>query len=503
MNRLPDMIIIDFCEWLNHYITESTRSDVLDFILDDRNEKELYKYADRYLRNKHTRLKNILHKFIDSDFFDDYLNRIHLKSFRSKRDIYSDDQLICYMFCREELCKCFHRFCRDNYDDYTIQLNNITPEELVDSSRMFFSDTMHENNTSLHLMNRLNIDMQIEIDFITWLTETNGNQLDIQKMPVRVFSKIADEFARDCNKTKSERDKLIRSFKQKDLKALSRKLMALLPIKTIKAANDLGYIIGRYSDKRIPFKCIIIPLKANSKEYIDLIENYWEDFHYLSGDYLDIYYSDTDYGKSGFEIMKQMNYIPETLKEQAPSIIIWGTELSKAKRIDISRLNNTDIFEIIQKIVNLIKSSKSLDTIVKEANIMSDELRDKHRAISNTNNTVINSGTINGNVVNENSGTLFSDVSEVENTIPLANEINDAQRLISSFNDINDQQKELLLGILKETSAAVKSGNEKQKQDNKKRFKDAICFMGDIGTKLISALSGLTNLLKYFNITPF
>lgn len=68
---------------------------------------------------------------------------------------------------------------------------------------------------------------------------------------------------------------------------------------------------------------------------------------------------------------------------------------------------------------------------------------------------------------------------------------------------INDQQKELLLGILKETSVAVKSGNEKQKQDNKKRFKDAICFMGDIGTKLISALSGLTNLLKYFNITPF
>ena len=206
------------------------------------------------------------HKFIDSGFFDDYLNRIHLKYFGSKRDIYSDDQLICYVLCREELCKCFHRFCRDNYDDYTIQLNNITPEELVDSSRMFFSDTMHQNNTSLHLMNRLNLNMQIEIDFITWLTETNGNQLDIQKMPVRVFSKIADEFARDCNKTKSERDKLIRSFKQKDLKVLSRKLMALLPIKTIKAANDLGYIIGRYSDKRIPFKCIIIPLKANSKE---------------------------------------------------------------------------------------------------------------------------------------------------------------------------------------------------------------------------------------------
>ena len=265
-------------------------------------------------------------------------------------------------------------------------------------------------------------------------------------------------------------------------------------------ANDLGYIIDRYSDKRIPFKCIIVPLKANAKEYIDLIENYWEDLHYLSGNSLDIFYSATDYGKSGFEIMNQMNYIPEILKEQAPSIIIWDTELSKAKGINISRLNNTDIFEIIQKIVNLIKSSKSLDTIVKEANIMSDELRDKHRAI---NNTVINSGTINGNVVNENSGTLFYDVSEVENTIPLANEINEAQRLISSFNDINDQQKELLLGILKETSVAVKSENEKQQQDNKKSFNDAICFMGNIGTKLITTLSGLTNLLKYFNITPF
>ena len=503
MNRLSDMIIIDFCEWLNHYITENAHSDVLDYILDDQNKKEVYKYADQYLRNKHAIMKNVLHKFIDSDFFDDYLNRIHLKYFGSKRDIDSDDQLICCMLCREELCKYIHRVYRENFEDFTIQLNNVTPEELVESLRMFFSDIMHENNTFLHLMNRLDIDMQIEMDFITWLTETNGNQLDIQKMPVRVFSKIAYEFARDCNKTKSERDKLIRSFKQKDLKVLSRKLMTLLPIKNVKVANDLGYIIGRYSDKRIPFKCIIVPLKANSKEYIDLIENYWEDFHYLSGDYLDIYYSATDYGKSGFEIMKQMNYIPETLKEQAPSIIIWDTELSKAKGIDISRLNNTDIFEIIQKIINLIKSSKSLDTIVREANIMSDELRDKHRAINNTNNTVINSGTINGNVVNENSGTLFSDVSEVENSIPLANEINEAQRLISSFNDINDTQKELLLGILKETSVADKSGNEKQQQDNKKSFKDAICFMGNIGTKLILVLSSLTNLLKYFNITPF
>ena len=43
--------------------------------------------------------------------------------------------------------------------------------------------------------------------------------------------------------------------------------------------------------------------------------------------------------------------------------------------------------------------------------------------------------------------------------------------------------------------------NEISNKESKKSFKDAICFMGNVGVKLISALSGLANLLNFFGIS--
>ena len=394
-----------------------------------------------------------------------------------------DYEFIHYAFRQSCLDKSFHHFYKATYGNMKCinngnRVRNVNPQELADSSQFLFSHAnsirwiREEKQWVLHFMNSSDLDLHIECDFLKWLIKTKGEPMDIRKMPLSVFEKLAEQFQFECTKSNKDREKLIRTFKQKDLIVVSKKLLALLPIKMAKRAKDLGYIIERYQDKSIPFKCFIMPLQVDSKEYKGLIENHWDDLHYLSGDYLDIYYTDVDYGKSGYEIMNRMNFIPEKLKTKAPVIVIWDNDLSKAQGIDISRLDNEDIFEVIRDIVNSIQNKYELDKIVKEANKMSKLLREGHRAVSyvTTNNTFTNSGTITGNVAAVNYGTMYADIGN-NNTNKLMGEIEEAKKIILSFEGISETQKQRLCAIMDETKLSVESKLEGKQQESKKVLK--------------------------------
>ena len=134
---------------------------------------------------------------------------------------------------------------------------------------------------------------------------------------------------------------------------------------------------------------------------------------------------------------------------------------------------------------------------------MSKMLREEHRTVSytTTNNTINNSGTITGNVAAVNYGTISANIEDI-NADNLMKEIEEAKKIIWSFEDINETQKQRLSVIMDETKSSVESKLDGKQQESKKSFKDAICFMGNVGGKLISALSGLANLLKFLGISP-
>lgn len=101
------------------------------------------------------------------------------------------------------------------------RVRNVRPQELADSSRFLFSHTnsipwiQEEKQWMLHFMNPL--DLHIECDFLEWLIKTKSEPIDIRKMPLSVFEKLAERFQFECNKSNKDREKLIRTFKQKDL----------------------------------------------------------------------------------------------------------------------------------------------------------------------------------------------------------------------------------------------------------------------------------------------
>ena len=62
MNLLPDMIIIDFCEWLKKIIFLQRKDiDFLDLMLDEQYNQDLQEYASYFLRQYEPSVKGILH----------------------------------------------------------------------------------------------------------------------------------------------------------------------------------------------------------------------------------------------------------------------------------------------------------------------------------------------------------------------------------------------------------------------------------------------------------
>lgn len=142
-------------------------------------------------------------------------------------------------------------------------------------------------------------------------------------------------------------------------------------------------------------------------------------------------------------------------------------------------------------------------SLEKDKNHMSKELREECRTVSDAaaNNTISNSGTITGNVAVVNYGTMSANIAEV-NDNKLMVEIEEGKRIIGSFEDISETQRQRLSAIMDEIKVAVKLESDVKQQESKKRFRDAICFMGNAGVKLIAAFSGLANLLKFLGVTP-
>lgn len=522
MNLLPDMIIIDFCEWLNSILPLKRNGlDFYDLMLDEENHRILEEYADVYLRYQRYRftIKKLLHRFIDSEEFDKCLNEDEqLRQFR-----HTDIREFYYCLCCGHIDKHFEHFIYKAYgirgrhfkicdfdSHFSAEEHNIEPYELANSVSYVFSHFRDNSQIAsdkkwiLQLINHAKLNVDIEVEFLEWLIQSNGEPIDFRKMPLRTFELLAQKFQNECGKSENEKQKLIRSFKQTNILILSEKLAAVLPLNTAKRAKDLGYIIKRYNDQNVRFKCFIVPLQADSAEYIELMEKRWYDLHYLSGDYLDIYYSKADYGRSGYEIAQKMSYIPKSLKTKAPLIILWENDLNEACGIDISRLNNVAIFEVIRYMVNLIREGRSFNMIVQEANQMCKELRDEQRPVTYaTTNTVTikDNATVIGPVAGENSGNMVFQSNERINEADVLNELEAAKEIIYKFSDINERQKQLLAEIIDEAKNAIKDNSTDKKVDSKKHFKNAIDLIG-IGGKLISALSGLTNVLKFFGYSP-
>jgi len=384
MMPLPDMLVLDFCEWIKTEVVNEQRGvDVLDIILDIDHSNELERYAENYLvigRRRHP-IKNLLHRYIDSRYFDECLRHCDMLSdlqrslfqdHRNRNRVHPEELWRFFDECHR--CRrCYKHFDRFLYecgglDNSSFVNENIHPYDLARYVRNVVQSRHHDPH-ALEFMQVLNIDFTTEISFLEWLINEKNVPMKITQMPLEIFEDLVNEYQQVTNSKEKTKFKLIKSFKQSDSDSFTKKLLAVMPHNTAKKAQDLGYVYDRYSDRKIPYRCIILPLGTDDelRIYKDFIKKSWKDLHLMSGDYLDIYYSEVDYGKSGYEILNTIRYLPKNITGKLPCIVLWQDDMSQARSIHIGRLSREDIFEVFSKIVSQIEQETPIDKLVKEA----------------------------------------------------------------------------------------------------------------------------------------
>ena len=175
--------------------------------------------------------------------------------------------------------------------------NHITPEKLAVSAHKIINNRQKLYLIWSHLesisYNKYMIpDLSMGVDFLEWLRKNHLGTVKIEMVSIRTFKKLAQCFAIDCDKSNEEVKRLVHSFKKR------KNFVPKEYLNSVDQQSDFVFLVQRYLDERIPFKCVILPLKINAEKLRDTIAEKDSDLNDLTKDYLDVYFSEKDFGES-------------------------------------------------------------------------------------------------------------------------------------------------------------------------------------------------------------
>jgi len=510
MNALPSLMVLDFCDWLKNQMKKRYHykyTDVFDLILNEDYRGQLFQFANKYLQKGNFSIRKLLHEFIDSEEFEDSIKHCH-KFFIDEWDenlrIHAEEiQMIMhdyYHYAHGD--RAFERFIKKLYNEehnWQRQVERITAEQLVDSLD-FYIKRNSDNPDFLNFMTGLKTELALEIDFLEWLVITKNKPINITKMPSTLFETLAEEYCKDVGRYSGDKKKLIKAFKQSDTVSLSEKLIAVLTSRQTRRMKSLGYIYDRYSNPKIPYRCFFLPLAVEADRFEDFIKKYWVDLDSVSADYLDIFYGEEDFGKSGYAIKENMHMTAKELSSNLPCLVFWSDNLQDAQSIDIKGLTNDEIFRLVSSIVDMIKRGKKLQTIIMEAMDMSKEFNKAHANAQRpiTEITVhSNTGVVAGTIKGHSKVTVYS--GEITNK-SFEDDTKNAIEIINSFKDVDQNYREALKLLVREANEATQKNDAVAKSSCKDKFNGFMLGAGKATDKILTALANLATIAGFFGL---
>jgi len=499
------MAVLDFCEWLKTRFNDNEyngRIDILDLVLNCEYRHRLEQYAYEYLGTSGNEFRAFLHNFINSKEFEDCLQSCHpfhreWRYYQHRGMLHKEAKMFFHECCHCNHCEeRFLRFAKKYEQDNNSYGMDDNVNRLVNSIREYVE--YGEKPQALQFLTVLGTDLSLEIDFLEWLMLTKNQPMDLSKMPLNLFENLADEYCSYAGKYNSEKRKLVKSFKQSDPSSLAQKLRAFLSPTQTKRMENLGYIYDRYINRKIPYRCFFLPLAADSEKFEAFINKYWIDLDKRSGDYLDIFYSEDDFGKSGYAIKDKMRMTSRDLPGKLPCIVLWQDKLKEAQSIDIKGLANDEIFDLISSIVGMIQQDMSFTDILKGAKEMTREIRDSHKPITKIIQKIKeNRGIVVGGNVEDSTLTVYSgDIYDHS----FNDDASSAIRIIESFKEVEEGYRKALISFVNEANSAVQSKNEPAKVSCKDKFKGFVLGAGKAIDKILTALASIATIAAFFGL---
>ena len=535
MRSLPDIIVLDFCEWLMQKMEDekSNYLSVYDFVMDQKNFGTLRAYAGEFLQkhqeDQDTRftcsVQSAIYKFIVSKDFIDALKKsqTHCSLENPKYFLFDRCQLEkCFYTCfhSREVLRAWKNFCRKTEntireDRMFVDRRNeyISPYDLASYIRnLVFSSSIEKDFPVMHLMINSKAKISDVMDFLEWLQFNQKRPESVQKMPSKIFEQFVDEYIQFSEKTEIEKKKLMKIYRETGWEIIFRGLQKTFNPDTTDHSHTLSEMIDHYCNHRVKFKCIILPLSETMSQiqYQQLISDGWSDLNSVSQDYLDIYYSEADTGKSGFDIANRIKTLPDELKTKAPCLIVWENRITEAKYIPIENLTNKQIIFIIKNMIEKMKKTDDFDIIMKEALSMAKKFEIENRPIGTyiqgdgnfvgSNNDVSNSivkGDGNTTITGGDGNTV---VTNQHGNEQLLYELSQAQNAIKECSELNDEVKNQLILIMQNARDGAMQHSQEKSENAKKEFSILKNILCQAAPALISVLANFTQIASFFGL---
>ena len=517
MQRLPDFLMLDFCEWIKRVILSKAQYrniDMWDLLFDEKYEMLLLKkakeYCDKERKQKNAYFNNNIKKIInesirmyyESDEFQDLCYSIRRHKGHYSRDYLFHEFQRSFMhfgyFLINEMPRYFNEI--NDYDE-----QHLSPYTLIDNLRYCYKDSLRNDQEKNPILELMVGSKAIEIEFLEWIEQENIGKEVVEKidlMPVDVFEEYAFRFCEDTGNGGAVKRRLVKSFKRSDPGNLLNKLSRLLPYDNAYRKRNFRYVSQRYLADKAIYKCVLLPIEADYDKFHELVTNRWKDLNDTSADYLDIYYCFVNYGESGQDLMKQLHYLPQKFHAKLPCIALWKENMDEAMCIPINELSVEDVYYMIAGnggIVDLIIEGKTINEIVEGVNDMGEERRNKDRPFNKYVQNANGATNVQQSMVVDSSGTTISGDFFSENTDVFMKEITEAIRLVAS-SELDEVQKKEVQSILEEAKESVQENSKEKALSSKKRFSTFLIFAGNTAQKLISALAGLTTIARFFGV---
>lgn len=517
MERLPDFLVLDFCEWIKSTVlrkAQYTNIDMWDLLFDEKYDKLLVKkaeeYCDRERKHKNYNSKDCIKKIINELMAmyyasDDFQHLCYRAGMHKK---YYPDEYLFHEF--ENSFEHFWHSLRHKMPQFFEEINDydmqrLPPYALVDNLRKNYKDSLRDDQGQNPFLQLMIAGNAIEIEFLEWIEQENIGKEVVEKidlMPIDVFDEYAHRFCESTGNGISIQRRLVNRFKQSDSGSLLSKLNKLLPYESAYRKRNFRYVSQRYLADKATYKCVLLPIEADYDKFHELVVERWKDLNDTSADYLDIYYCFANYGESGHDLMKQLHYLPEKFHAKLPCIVLWKEKMDEAMCIPINELSVEDVYYMIAGnggIVDLIIEGKTLDEIVEGVNDMGEERRNKNRPFNKYVQNANGATNVQQSMVVDSNGTTISGEFFSGNTDAFLKEIAEAIDLVKS-SELNDTQKKEVESIMEEAKESCQEKSKEKALSSKKRFSTFLAFAGDAATKLITALAGLATIANFFGI---
>jgi hypothetical protein len=199
------------------------------------------------------------------------------------------------------------------------------------------------------------------LEFLEWLRNEKPNLRLPGSIPVEEFKKLALEF---CNqKGYRNGDDFAKEATNwiygKGSWGIIHRIRELFGMKDSKSSfknthRGTGNPLDRYNGIR--FHGVFLMAKSNG--YAGFIRKNWDDLNSMTGDWLDLYYSQDDLnGVNGYDSSKMFKSFQATAL-QIPSLVLWEN-LSNPIFISLEGLMDSDIMEVVKHVVTCFQTVSS------------------------------------------------------------------------------------------------------------------------------------------------